>query len=74
MNPHALREHLEAVPFAPFRIHMTDGKHFDITHPDLAMLTRIKLIVGVGPTAGKLFDHVEHCAQFSRPKRWTKNF
>ena len=34
---------LNARPFVPFRVHMSDGKHFDIQHPELALLTRISL-------------------------------
>ncbi len=41
---------LNARPFVPFRVHMGDGKHLDINHPELAFLSRISLHVGEGVT------------------------
>lgn len=29
-----LREMLHAAPFRPFRIHMADGRHVDVLHPE----------------------------------------
>lgn len=53
---------LEAVPFRPFRIHVSDGKSFEITHPDQVIVTPYKLIVGVGETRGHYAQHIEHCS------------
>ncbi len=52
---------LKAQPFIPFRIHMSDGRKFDIRHPDQALLARTRLVVGVGtdPRTG-VPDHIEH--------------
>jgi hypothetical protein len=33
-------------PFVPFRVHTSDGKHVDVLHPEMAMLTRMALVVG----------------------------
>jgi len=46
MNPHEINKFLKARPFIPFRVHTSDGKTFDINHPELAFLTRIALIIG----------------------------
>ena len=46
MNPQEINKLLRAIPFVPFRVHMSDGKHLDIKHPELAMVTRNRLIVG----------------------------
>lgn len=41
---------LRATPFEPFRIHLSDGTSFEIRHPELAIVERSKVIVGVpGP-------------------------
>jgi len=34
----AIREHLRAVPFEPFAIQMTDGRRFEVPHPEFAAL------------------------------------
>ena len=41
---------LDARPFVPFRVHMSDGKHLDVQYPELAFLTRISLHIGEGVT------------------------
>ena len=46
MDPQEIREKLRAKPFVPFRVHASDGKHLDIKHPEMAMLTRMALLVG----------------------------
>ncbi|MBA3314702.1 MAG: hypothetical protein H0T47_15625 [Planctomycetaceae bacterium] len=52
---------LRAQPFVPFRVHMSDGRTFDIRHPDQALVARTRLVVGVGagPMTG-VADHLEH--------------
>ncbi len=50
---------LRAQPFVPFRIHMSDGRTFDIRHPDQALLARTRLVVGTDARTG-VPDHIEH--------------
>jgi hypothetical protein len=41
---------LRAKPFEPFRIRLSDGSAFEIRHPELAIVDRNQVIVGVpGP-------------------------
>jgi hypothetical protein len=50
MRPDDLLELLRATPFEPFRIHRSDGTSFDIRHPELALVFRSKVTIGVpGP-------------------------
>jgi hypothetical protein len=46
VNPEEIRKMLRASPFVPFRVHTSDGKHYDIPHPEMAMITRMVLVVG----------------------------
>jgi hypothetical protein len=46
VNPEEIRNFLKATPFVPFRVHTGDGKHLDVQHPEMAMLTRMALVVG----------------------------
>ena len=34
-----IREHLRTAPFEPFVIQMTDGRRFNVPHPDFAALS-----------------------------------
>ena len=63
MRPEEIKELLDAKPFAPFRLHMTDGNSLDITQPDNAIVSRAKIVLGVGSDAATgIADHIEHCA------------
>ena len=57
-DPFTLRDHLpmapqdieEAVrrrPFAPFRITLTEGSTYEVRHPELCMVGRRAVVVGV---------------------------
>lgn len=46
MNPQEIGDKLRARPFVPFRVHTSDGNHFDTMHPEMAWLTRVALLVG----------------------------
>lgn len=39
------RELLKASPFEPFRVHVSDGSHYDVRHPDLIVLFTHKIHV-----------------------------
>ena len=51
MPPEELRTVLRQQPFVPFRLHLTDGRSFDVPHPEFLMLTVRSAIVGVYPTS-----------------------
>lgn len=46
MRPEELLEELRRRPFAPIRMHLTDGTVYDIPHPELIMVGRGKVLVG----------------------------
>ncbi len=57
-----MREMLDERPFKPFRIFMSDGKTFDIRHPELVFLLRSRLMVGIPTDDPNVPDHAQHCA------------
>jgi hypothetical protein len=63
MRPEELKELLNARPFVPLRIHLTDGRVFDIYHPDRVLVLRGRVDIGVAPDpASEILERVEHCA------------
>ncbi len=48
MNQEDLRDMLRRRPFQPFRLHLTDGSHYDVRHPDMAIPFRRTAVLGVG--------------------------
>ena len=63
MRPEELKELLETRPFVPVRIHMIDGKVFDIFHPDAVLVLRGRVDIGIpADDQGRIMDRVEHCS------------
>ena len=50
MTLQTFRELLSQRPFKPFRIVMSSGQTYEVRHPEMAMLTRTDMLVGVGDT------------------------
>jgi hypothetical protein len=57
-----IRELLHARPFKPFRICLSDGTHHDITHHDLAWVTRNTVEVGMNPDAEGFAEYAARCS------------
>jgi hypothetical protein len=52
MTVQTFRELLSHRPFRPFRLVMSSGQSYEVRHPEMAMLTRSDLLVGVGESEG----------------------
>lgn len=63
MRAEDIRDLLKRQPFVPFRIHMTDGKSYDVMHPELVLLTKSYLHIAVSfdPESG-VPDRTDFCA------------
>lgn len=63
MRPEELTELLRKRPFVPLRIHMTDGETYDIRHPDVVLVLRQRVDIGLRPDpATGVLERVEHCS------------
>jgi len=47
MTVRTLRELLTERPFKPFRLVMSSGHAYEVRHPEMAMLTRTSILVGI---------------------------
>lgn len=47
MGAAELRALLRREPFLPLRLHLTDGKYYDIRHPEMALPTRTTVELGI---------------------------
>jgi hypothetical protein len=50
MRPEDILAFVRKQPFEPFRITLTDGRVYEVTHPELAMVGRSSVVVGVPTT------------------------
>ena len=62
MRAEVFKELLIRHPFRPFRIFTSSGKTYDITHPDIVIVLRSRVVIGVGESADGIPDHLDHCA------------
>ncbi|MFH1108033.1 MAG: hypothetical protein V1790_02380 [Planctomycetota bacterium] len=56
MDAEKLAEAVKQRPFSPVRILLSDGSHYDITHPDQLMVTRRWSYVGVGGNGESFYE------------------
>jgi len=47
MHAKDLKAILDRRPFDPVRLHLSSGEHVDITHPEMAIVSRSTVAVGV---------------------------
>jgi hypothetical protein len=50
MTVQTFRDLLRAQPFRPFRIVMSSGERYEVKHPEVVLLTRTDILVGVDET------------------------
>jgi hypothetical protein len=47
MTVQTFRNLLTARPFRPFRLVMSSGERYEVRHPEMAMLTKSDMLVGI---------------------------
>jgi hypothetical protein len=57
-----LRDRLNAQPFKPFRLCLTDGKKFDITNHDMAWVKEGAIEIGIDLNRAGFAVHTAECA------------
>ena len=57
-----LKARVNAQPFAPFRVCMSDGKTFDVIHHDMMMVTRNIAYIGINLGPEDIAEHGAQCA------------
>lgn len=62
MPAEEIRTLLRASPFIPFRLHLTDGRSFEVRHPEMAMITARVVYVSVYGHNATIPDRAESIA------------
>ncbi len=57
MNAETVREFLRREPFEPFVIRMSNGESHEVRHPECALLTATRVVVGY-----PIEDRIVYCA------------
>lgn len=53
---------LDERPFTPFRLIMSSGEKYEITHPEQAFVTRARIYIGSGPDERGIPEDSEICS------------
>jgi hypothetical protein len=57
-----IRDLLKAEPFKPFRIHMSDGSHHDITNHDMAFVGKNTVEIGLNLDPDRFAEYFTRCS------------
>jgi hypothetical protein len=57
-----LKERMDAHPFKPFRICVSDGKTYDITNHDMMFVKRNSVLIGTDLDANSIGERFVECA------------
>ena len=57
MRADEMRELLDRRPFVPIRLHISSGQTVDIRHPEMAVVTRSLVFVGVTDSGERVADY-----------------
>ncbi len=63
MRPEDLRDLLRRQPFVPVRIHLSDGTTYEVRHPEMAIIGRSTVTIGVEEQEGSgIADRMMYCS------------
>ena len=64
MRADEIREHLDADPFIPFRLFLSEGSSYEIQHPDQALVTTWSLELGIPEPRpeSRIYQRIAHCS------------
>lgn len=57
-----VRDLITANPFKPFRIHLSDGSHYDIKNRDVAIVERNTIDIGINLDPDGIADGLVRCS------------
>jgi hypothetical protein len=62
-RPEEIQQRLREQPFRPFRLIVTEGLRYDITHPDLVLVGERDLLIGYpSPTKPRIYNRLVRVA------------
>jgi hypothetical protein len=53
MAPEELRDMVRRRPFLPFRVHLNDGRQYDVLYPEATLVSRRTMVIGFPDPAAK---------------------
>jgi hypothetical protein len=61
MRPREILNHLRKGPFAPIRVHISDGAFYEVGHPETMMVTAREVIIAQPPEVDGVPERSVYC-------------
>jgi len=61
MSPDDIYQKLRDRPFEPFRVHLSDGRSFDVPHPERAVIGGHRMTIAIGGDPDRVPDRLIDC-------------
>jgi len=61
MRPSDIIAHLRNQPVRPVRVFISDGKSYDVRHPEMMMVGRTEVIIGLLSDGDPVYDRFAYC-------------
>jgi hypothetical protein len=61
MSPNDIIPHVRKQPFQPVRVFNSDGSSYDIRHPEMMMVGRTEVVIGLLTDGDYVYDHFAYC-------------
>ena len=61
MRPKEILTHLRRRPFAPIRIHISDGASYDVSHPEMMAVTTTVVFIAQPPESDGVPERSVYC-------------
>lgn len=61
MRPNDIIQHVRKQPFQPVRVFISDGSSYDIRHPEMMMVGRSEVVIGLLSNGDDIYDRFAYC-------------
>lgn len=61
MRAEDIRNHLRKQPFQPISLFLSDGSKYEVHHPEMMMVGRTEVVIGISGGNGEVFDRFAYC-------------
>ena len=61
MRAEDIRNHVRKQPFQPICLFLSDGSKYEVQHPEMMMVGRTEVVIGISAGNGDVFDRFAYC-------------
>jgi len=61
MRPTDIIAHVRKQPFRPVRVFISDGSSYDVRHPEMMMVGRTEVVMGLLSDGDDVYDRFAYC-------------